>query len=238
MSSRKPVILPNTTLATIVKDEAENIEPFCHATLPHVRAAVIFDAGSTDGTATELARMAYGYPHLEVYHAPQGDPVELRNAALSRVATKRALVLNADERVQETDWENIAACLRASPDTDAWAFSFVKVYKDGSTEKPRGYQPRLFDVGIHSFDYVDNDNSMEWLMWTRFPERAFQVLGIPFQPEGATIFHLIPNNSVRQRGIDERYQKYADHVAYRTGGRELVGSAEWVAHNSRRGLGW
>ena len=145
------VVLPDTTLAIIVRDEKENpagdIERFLNFALPHVEAAVIVDTGSIDGIWEILQRYAGKYSHLRLFQREWNGFASSRNFSLSKVETKRALVLDADEWLSHEDYKVLAEFMRINPVWGYW-FTFRLIYPNGTQlETVLGVMnPRLFGV--------------------------------------------------------------------------------------------
>lgn len=144
-------ILPETTLAMIVRDETDNpaggIERFLTFALPHVSAAVIVDTGSIDGTLDVLNRFAKEYPHLKVLQRQWDNFAPSRNFSLSKVKTERALVLDADEWLDHEDYDVLADFIKHNPVWGYW-FNFRLVYPNGLllVTQLNVMNPRLFKV--------------------------------------------------------------------------------------------
>lgn len=143
--------LPETTLATIVRDEIMNpaggIEKFLTATLPHVEAAVVVDTGSIDGTTDVLSRLQREYPHLKVFHREWDSFAPSRNFSLSKVETKRVLILDADELLTHEDYKVMAEFMQRHPIWGYW-FTFLEIYPTGAQLRNNfdRMNPRLFEV--------------------------------------------------------------------------------------------
>ena len=80
-------VLPDTTLAMIVRDEIENpaggIERFLNFAMPHVEAAVIVDTGSIDGTWDVLQHYAEQCVYLRLFQRQWDNFAPSRNFSLS-----------------------------------------------------------------------------------------------------------------------------------------------------------
>src|SRR3989338_11169897 len=80
------IILPNTALCAIVRDELMNpaggIENFVRLNVPHVEEAVIVDTGSVDGTREKLEELREQYPHMKVFDHPFDGFANSRNYSL------------------------------------------------------------------------------------------------------------------------------------------------------------
>ncbi len=92
----------------IVRDEENNpaggIERNLKVILPHVKKAVIVDTGSIDNTREILEVLKKDYPHLEVYDRKFDDFTSSRNYSLSKVRTRKILILDADELLTSEDF--------------------------------------------------------------------------------------------------------------------------------------
>lgn len=143
-------MLKDTSLCAIVRDEEFNpaggVERWLRTTLPHVEEAVVVDTGSIDSTKEILERLQKEFNNLRVYrHEFKGFP-SARNYSLSKVKTKKALVLDADELLTSDDFRLLEKHLEQN-DTLMTLFYFLTVYSDGSLRKTsRGLNPRLFYV--------------------------------------------------------------------------------------------
>ncbi len=105
------VILENITLCSIVKNELSNraggIVDFVRTTVQFVQESVIVDTGSDDGTREALVELSEEYPALRVYSRRFDDFASSRNYSLEQVRTPRVLILDADERLSEDNFETI-----------------------------------------------------------------------------------------------------------------------------------
>ncbi len=149
------IILPDTSLCAIVRDELNNaawgIIDFVDSTLPYVEAAVIVDTGSEDGTREALEELKAKYPNLEVLDLKFQGFAHARNFSLDHCKTRRALVLDADERFTRDDFGVLAEEISAT-DREFHSFEFLDVYENGD-EVVRVYNnPRLFDAGKIGFE--------------------------------------------------------------------------------------
>ncbi|VVB77848.1 Glycosyl transferase family 2 [uncultured archaeon] len=108
---KSQIILPSVTLCAIVRDEKINpaggIEDFLHCTMPFVGAGVIVDTGSIDGTREILEDSKRKYSNLSIYDRKFRGFAQARNYSLSKVQTPWVLVLDADERLSQEDFEKI-----------------------------------------------------------------------------------------------------------------------------------
>ena len=145
---KSQIILPDTSLCAIVRDEMMNpaggIVDFADSTVPFVEQAVIVDTGSLDGTREKLEELQTKYSNLVVYDKEFDDYASCRNFSLSKVKTKRALVLDADERLTRADFEKLKELIEKHPDAKM-EFGFLYVNPISSCGGT-GHNPRLFSL--------------------------------------------------------------------------------------------
>ncbi len=114
------IILPDTTLCAIVRDEMFNpaggIKDFVNSIVPFVEQAVIVDTGSEDGTREVLEELEAQYPNLKIYDHEFNGFGPSRNFSLRQVQTKRALILDADERIEPREIIGLKAYLEKYPE--------------------------------------------------------------------------------------------------------------------------
>ena len=96
------IVLKDTSLCTIVRDEIDNpaggVVDFVDSVMPYVEEGVVLDTGSTDGTRGALEDLQKKYSNLRVFDRAFDGFASSRNYALRGVRTKRAFVLDADDR--------------------------------------------------------------------------------------------------------------------------------------------
>jgi len=148
-----PIILPDTSLCAIVRDEKINpaggIERFIDSHVPYVEQAVIADTGSVDGTREILEEMQAKYSNLKVVDIPFKGYADARNKSLKYVQTKRALILDADELLThekpQNDWKILKEFIEHNQ-SRAYRF-FFEVIKPERIISPciGGHTLRLFD---------------------------------------------------------------------------------------------
>ena len=148
---RKPV-LADTSLCAIVRDEMMNpaggIVDFIESIVSYEEQAVIVDTGSIDGTREVLEQMEAEFPNLCVVDIPFEGYAQARNASLNHVQTKRALILDADERFTMDDFRAIEQ-KQGEADANTHGFEFKILDVSPSTTYLHEYHPhsvRLFDV--------------------------------------------------------------------------------------------
>jgi glycosyltransferase involved in cell wall biosynthesis len=142
------IVLPDVSLAAIVRDEIMNpaggIVDFVESTVPFVEEAVIVDTGSVDGTREALEELAGKYKNLRIFYRQFDGFDTSRNHSLKKVRTKRALVLDADERLLPSDFLDINDTI-GTYQYPGYNFGFINVYPDGLEHKGIGHNPRLFE---------------------------------------------------------------------------------------------
>jgi glycosyltransferase involved in cell wall biosynthesis len=147
----KPIILPDTSLCAIVRDEIMNpaggIADFAESTVPFMEEAVIVDTGSVDGTRQALEELSGKYKNLRVYDHKFNGYALSRNVSLSHIKTKRAFVLDADERLTKEGFEILKNEIEEF-DVDKYNFRFLFVYEDSETISNSVHNPRLFEMRI------------------------------------------------------------------------------------------
>lgn len=142
------IVIPNTALCAIVRDEKMNpaggIADFVDSTMPFLESGVIVDTGSQDGTLEILNQLALKYPHLRIYSRRFDGFASSRNYALNQVKAGYVLVLDADERLTEDDFEKLKLCIEENP-SKGYSLKFLQVYPDGRIEEySNTVEPRLF----------------------------------------------------------------------------------------------
>jgi glycosyltransferase involved in cell wall biosynthesis len=182
------VILPNTSLCAIVRDELDNpaggILRFLRSVMPHVPEGIVVDTGSKDGTRDALEQAKRNFPHLRVFDLKFEGYAEARNYSLSRARNKRALVLDADEIITQEDYFNLYRQLREYS-SDIFNFNFVNIYPDEPNSRTVDcHKARLFDT-THKFK---NKNGC-WFGEHLEINEIFSTIGIHLKIE---ILHFKP----------------------------------------------
>ena len=123
------LVLPNVTLAGIVRDEMMNpaggIVDYIHSALPFVEEAVIVDTGSVDGTRQALTKLKRKYPQLKVFDTVFIGYAEARNFNIQLIEPgRKVLVLDADERLTRDDFKEIREELEHN-DRPFYRFEFI-----------------------------------------------------------------------------------------------------------------
>lgn len=187
-------VLNDTTLAAIVRDEeinpAHGIEVWLRATLPHVGRAVVVDTGSVDRTREILESLKGEFAHLEVYDGRFDDFASSRDFSLSKVRTRRALILDADELLMPEEYGNLNMYVAGNP-ARGYDFTFKLIYPDGCILNTVWDQQivRLFDVEGAQFSNSRQGGFCESVDLPNQEKAKF-----PFVPvEVAIIKHFLPS---------------------------------------------
>jgi glycosyltransferase involved in cell wall biosynthesis len=147
------------TLAAIVRDEKMNaaggIEDFLECTMPFVSAGVVVDTGSLDGTRDILGRMERKQARIKVYDHEFISYAEARNYSLAQVQTLYALVLDADERLSQEDFEKIRENIDRRHHVIGFNFSIEDIEFNSAYVCRALHNPRLF-VANSGFEYKNN----------------------------------------------------------------------------------
>ena len=107
--ARQPVDIPAPRLSVcmIVKDESRLLATALESVRGYVDELIVVDTGSTDDTVS----IALSYGAL-VSHAPwTGSFAEARNTAIERATGDWILMLDADQRVEASSWEELRRLL-------------------------------------------------------------------------------------------------------------------------------
>jgi len=154
--TNKILKLPDTSLCAIVRDEERNpaggIERWLRQTLPFFYHGVVVDTGSTDNTRKILADLQKQFPYLQVFdHVFDGFSTS-RNFSLSKVQTKRAFVMDADELLMPEDYLMLLRFMEKNP-VERYEFEFQHINENGYVANGYGLNPRLFDVNGANFHH-------------------------------------------------------------------------------------
>lgn len=162
------MILPNTSLCSIVRDEKINpaggIQRFVESHVPFVEEAVIVDTGSLDGTREILEELESQYPNLRIYDVKFKGFAHARNYSLKKVKTKYSLVLDADELICHENpyngWEPIKEFLEESNDS-CFGIDIMNVHSNGEELWNLScWNARLFtteNTKFHRYLYEDHN---------------------------------------------------------------------------------
>jgi glycosyltransferase involved in cell wall biosynthesis len=225
-------ILPDTSLCAIVRDEMMNpaggIIDFVDSTLPFVEEAIIVDTGSVDGTRQVLEEISGKYPNLKIYDRKFDGYASSRNFSLKQVKTRRAFILDADERLTKNDFEKLREIL-AETDKTAVEFKILDIRPD-KTDYIYGLNPRLFNIGRKRNFYGE--------IWER-------VNGITNQDtlySDVEIKHFSPDDKTYSKKKGEWYRLLETHIVcgklknLDTPPSQLPSYKEWKAYNPKREL--
>lgn len=225
-------ILPNTTLAAIVRDEEDNpahgVEAWLRASLPYVERAIVVDTGSVDRTRKILEELKINYPHLQVFDRKFDDFASSRNFSLEKVKTKRALVLDADELLLPDEYERINDYIREIS-RKRYHFSFRQIYPNGTSYNTfENLQTcRLFDVEGIEFKNLLRIGCCESIREAK-PKKKDYIL-IP--SEIAIIKHFLPDEEAVKNKIKFWYEKgeFLNNIPL-----EHAGKYGWKERNTER----
>lgn len=237
-------ILKGVSLCAIVRDEMINpaggIEDFVRSTLPYVESAVIVDTGSKDGTLGKLFELQQEYPHLEVFRKQFTDYASMRNFALTKVKTPLALVLDADERLFEKDFQRLARSIESlmeQKDKVGLGFVFWHIYSSTADDRHGngGHNPRLFKVlpDVYFKNIREGHNEILYLMGDDF-SCSFSNRCIETAIE---LKHFLPSIEARKVKVKDWYLGQVEkEKAGETAPSETEGFLAWKALNPRRQL--
>ncbi len=199
VETEKRIILPDTSLCAIVRDEMINpaqlpgksgIRSFVESHVPYVEQAVIVDTGSIDGTRQELEQLAHEFPNLRVYDRPFDDYASARNDSLKRVKTKRALVLDVDELIIRRDLKDLTKTL-LEYGSQFIGIRIINVGDRGDTYEGGGHNPRLFDKS--GVKFINKDGKMwEFLHKKNINPFSSKTEAICTDFYVGVIFHFLP----------------------------------------------
>lgn len=224
--------LPDTTLCMIVRDEMMNpaggIGWFLEVHLPFVSDAIILDTGSKDGTREYLEEAQGTYPRLRVFGAPFEGYAQSRNRALAHVKRRRALVLDADERLTAQDFGLLNAVVSRTC-AKGYSFDRLNIYPAGDSEQAENHNPRLFDVeGVHYRNTVHN--------WAEYLFRGeVRCDAIPQYSHATGLFlkHIRPELDAVSIKFDWLYNPCAMRPLALP---EVPGFSQWKKYNPREQL--
>ena len=104
------IIVPDTCLCTIVRDELMNpaggIIDFVHSNAPYYEVMVVVDTGSVDETREVLDKLVAQYPNLKIFDVEFKDFSYARNFSLKKareMGTRYIFIDDADERLTKLD---------------------------------------------------------------------------------------------------------------------------------------
>ena len=226
---KQKIILPDTSLCAIVRDEIMNpaggIVDFVDSTAPYLEQAVIVDTGSLDGTREKLEELKSEHPNLAVYDRAFDNYASSRNFSLSKVKTKRALVLDADERLTEKDFEKLKDIIDKNPEGYI-RFDFLGIGPDYAWGT-NGHNPRLFPVnGVRYVNEVAGH--LEFLLKEGARFNFFDMIY-----SGLEIKHFNPD----EEGIICKNRDWYDKVMFDNNPKapsEVLTFHKWKKLNPRR----
>ncbi len=244
MKTKGHVILPDVSLCAIVRDEKMNpaggIERFVKSHVPFVEEAVIVDTGSLDGTREILEELQGKYSNLNIYDTKFNGFADARNYSLSKVKTKYALVLDADELITHekpsNDWEIINNGLKL--EKERYTMKTVWIIPNGL--KSSQEEAHLGRLGIaKKMRYIHS--LFENLVQENFSTKAYQL--------DFNINHFISSPEMVGKKEEEWYKQNLMDLRFGIVKRELFqnniinkniapsqipGFTEWKSYNSQR----
>ena len=210
-------IIEDVTLTMIVRDEIINpaggLLPVLELQAPHYPEVVIVDTGSVDGTRELLEHLSGRdfYPHIKVFDHRFMGYADARNFANSKVGTKYAMVVDADEIMFQDDIAKLYGYSLGEPLSPLGIYvDFINVYTVMVTEDKGsggGWNPRCYQAAFGKFQHEK---------WERlvFPEDNGLVMETyPSKKAGDAlpkIYHFIADDTVRKR--EEWYDLISWHV--------------------------
>ena len=237
----KDIILPDTSLAAIVRDEKMNpaggIIRFLDSIVPYVKEAVIVDTGSKDGTRGLLEEAKKKYNNLRVYDRQFDGYASSRNYSLEQVKTKRVLVLDADELLTKEDLKELKRVLIKDymlslfKDTLGYNFNFLNILQYDEFQS-NGHNPRLFEIN----DNLHYDN--EYTGGGEFLYKHNHKF--EFDPcvinTGIEIKHFRPSRLALEYKGSDWYQRLSRNISFgtRNAPSETQHFEVWKRYNSRR----
>ena len=231
----KPIILKDTSLSAIVRDEIMNaaggIVDYVESIAPFVEEASIVDTGSKDGTREKLEELTLKHPNLRVFDRKFDDFASCRNYGLDQLRTKYALVLDGDERLCFHDFKQIKKIMRKEP-AKGYRFTFSWIYPNSLDDtKGGGHNPRLFEVSKKIRYENSLKNSMEFL---RF-KGSFMHITYPLINTGVEIKHFCSNRDSRRKKSLLWYEAIVDKgKAKNVAPSDIDESKLWNEYNPRR----
>lgn len=198
-------ILQDISLCAIVRDEKMNpaggIRRFVEMHVPYVEVAVIVDTGSKDGTREILEELQGQYPNLEVYDREFDGYSNSRNYSLGLLETRKALILDADERLTRQDFQELGAKLKAI-DKEGYVFDFLNVYPSGGVRLgSEGHNPRLFSVNLPRTRYQGRAEVLH------FDDKPFMQHTDKIEKIGISIKHFLPEAKARGNKQHDWYNR-------------------------------
>ncbi len=241
MSNNEIAVLPDTSLCAIVRDEEMNpaggIERFVETIAPHVEEAVVVDTGSLDRTKEILIDLRNKHKNLKIYECLFTSFAQARNVAMSYVRTKRSIILDADEIIDEEGFANLAGLIKESPKRSI-NLNFINVYPDG-TLRQIGYfvlNPRLIFNSSHAY-FVNSHNKFNWeyvKYRTSFGKSSDLTENFSHTSNAGDkvkVYHFMPD----EKGEDLKSENlYDDKENWAKAPSTLLGFNEWKKYSPAR----
>lgn len=238
------LILPETTLVAIVRDEEMNpaggIVDFVEWTVPFVEYAFIVDTGSKDNTYTLLKRLQRRHKNLVVQQREFDGFVNSRNYTLDEVRTRFTLILDADERISPLDF----AHLRQHLTTKAHIGFFLNFINIGEYSNPGNstHNPRLFRT-LPEIRYVEKGEGEEyWMEIPRYRGKHMFDHNLMYRTD-CNIRHYLPSDKARSTKVENWYKRvfrrrwydfFYDDRRKKLAPSETEGFQEWKSPNPLR----
>ncbi len=223
IQTSRELILPDTSLCMIVRDELMNpaggLELFlkCHAQF--FDEVVIVDTGSKDGTREFLEEAVSKFSNLKVLDQKWQGYANARNHSIEKATQKYVLNLDADELIEPKDFENLKIIM---PETNSkyYKFCFLDI-NPSEIVKSAGWNPRLFEKGT-----AELANAV-WETAILFSERS-QLVDLT-----ATIKHFRPADTGVRLKHKNWYSLCERHI-FNKAPSEVADFNRWKAFNLKR----
>ena len=222
--ARARCVLPNTTLAAIVRDEKMNpaggIKWWAKNVLPYVEEGVIVDTGSVDGTREILEELKSKFPHLRVYNHSWEGFADARNFSLKQVGTKRVLILDADEVIADRGctqneigifdvkkgYEKLAQHIEQT-NSDGYHFHFQILHPNEKESRNCALlNPRIFNIGTRTFqtgyDGRHEHCNVNWINVNLGEVKNIKINLAPIQ-----IYHFVSSHEANKKKQGEWYRE-------------------------------
>ncbi|MEM8488502.1 MAG: tetratricopeptide repeat protein [Bacteroidota bacterium] len=172
---------PTLCLAMIVRDEETNLLEWLPRVRQYLDELVVVDTGSIDGTVPLLLSMDAKVLEQAWAH----DFAMHRNYGLQHVKADWVLILDADERLDETGWQMIRKLIE-NPTLLAYAFKIKNYHSQSDLSS--------FDI-MHSYRLFRNGHSIQYsgLVHNQLAESinaAAVASGLSVEPAPLTIEHF------------------------------------------------